>query len=85
MSIQHIDIIVNYDDFETNIRMKKTTRMYNAFAACCDKFGLKYENYILSKGGIQLNEKEDATYNGIMNGDVLDIEKYISSKHKDYS
>jgi hypothetical protein len=79
--MSHINIVIEYEGIETNIKIKNTTNMINALCACCDRLGLKSEHWILSKKGVQINEKENAIYNGVKHGDVLDIEKYIESKH----
>lgn len=70
-----IDFVVNYEGVETDIRITRSTRMHKVLCACCDRLGLNPENYILSKEGVQINEKESAEYNHVKNGDMLTIEK----------
>lgn len=76
---------VYYEDGNyTNIKISEFTPMYKVLRACCDRLGMNHENYILSKGGVQIDERKNAAQNGIKNGDKLEIEGYVAAKHGNF-
>jgi hypothetical protein len=76
-----ITFFVEYKGNKTEIKAQKTIFLTKALQAACDKFGLNHQNYVLSKEGIQIDERKNTISNNINNFDTLTIEKYVESEH----
>ena len=76
-----ITFFVEYKGNKTEIKAQKTIFLSKVLRAACDKYGLNHQNYVLSKGDIQIDERRDTISNNINNFDTLTIEKYVESKH----
>lgn len=81
--MSHLVVKVYYEDKnnETSVKMKDTIRIHVIMKNCCDKFGINQESHVLIYGDYVLDESKRVLDYGVVDGDILYIQKYKKSRH----